>query len=237
MAGERRRQAGVGDRLRQRQRRPGLLRPLPAQDHVERAEYGLPKHDRRAGAARGHRHGGGLRRRHDGGGDGQGWTAQPAHRRAGRRRPGGALCARGRPRRRFAGEAHLAVAARDGLPQRRRPVADQHGLPRRHGGRAGGTGRQPRRAGRRTDRRLCLPPGGHGGLRDAQRHRCLPHPQQPPRQAGCRAARHRRGKDRRLGAGQSAQRPRPGWESGSAPRCAAWCSTGKPTPASSRILI
>ena len=147
-------------------------------------------------------------------------------------RPGGALCPGRRARRGHARDAHLAVAAGHGLSPCRRPVADQHGLPRRHRGGAGRTCRQPRRVGRRTDRRLHLPSGGHGGHADAQRHRCLPYSQQPAQQAG--GPQTGAGGDTKLPTGRqatcSAASARSG--NGSAMRSAAWSSSATPMPPS-----
>ena len=154
----------LGDRLRQRQRRPGLLRPLPAQDHA-RANSTPPtpawwtpwwQHEG-IGMVIGYADDmtavvlgkGGRRNLHTGEVVGEDPVAPYAP-------------ATG-PRRRRARDARLAAAPGDGLPQRRRPLADQHHLPRRHRGRAGGAGRQPWRRGRRADGRLYLPPARHGG--------------------------------------------------------------------------
>ena len=79
-------------------------------------------------------------------------------------RPGGPFSVRAQLHR----DARLAGAPRDGLPPRRRPDGDQHGLPRRHGRGAGGADRQPRRHGRRADRRVPVPPGDDGRSRPAQ---------------------------------------------------------------------
>ena len=52
-------------RLRQRQRRPSLLRPRPPQDHAQRTRPGLPRHGRRPRRPRRPRPRHRLRRRHD----------------------------------------------------------------------------------------------------------------------------------------------------------------------------
>ncbi|MEI2691697.1 MAG: phage holin family protein [Anaerolineae bacterium] len=104
-------------------------------------------------------------------------------------------------------KARLAGAAGDGLPPRRRPDGDQRGLPGRHSGRAGGADRQPRRPGRRADRRLHLPSAGFRGARHPQLDRRLPHPQRRARHA-CAGEGGRRGQGRaaqRLGAVQPGQ--------------------------------
>ena len=58
----------------------------------------------------------------------RGRSAQPAHRRGGRRRSGGALCQGRGSRRGHAGNPHLAIEAGHGLPECWRLVADQHRL-------------------------------------------------------------------------------------------------------------
>ena len=159
-----------GDGVRQRQPGPGLLRPLPAQDPAAASwRRPIPGWSTRWCSTKGI----GFVCGYDDDGTpvglGQGRPAQPPHRRGRWARSARALCEcrrRRRGRRRLDRDPRLAGAARDGLPPCRRPDGDQHGLPGRHGGGAGGADRQPRRPGRRADRRLPVPSGGHGGAAD-----------------------------------------------------------------------
>ena len=78
--------------------------------------------------------------------------------------PDGSRCARSC----HSGDAGVAGAPGHGFPPCRRPDGHQHGLPGWHSRGAGGTDRQPWRPGRRTNRRLSLPPAGPGRAADAQ---------------------------------------------------------------------
>jgi hypothetical protein len=166
---------------------------------------------------------------------GQGRAAQPAHRRSRRRGPGGALCAGRGPRRRFAREAHLAVEARDGLPHAGDlwlistvypdgTVAALEELVGNHGGLGG----------EQTDAFIFHPADMEvPETRNATDvFHILNNHRGKPVAAPSVAAEERSPIGRRAICSKASAR----LESGSAPPCAAWCSTAKPTPRGQRSV-